>query len=104
MIKRFRSKALALAFAGNLSKLTPQVAASVELVLDTLDAAQSLEDLAGISGFHSLKGDRKGTFAVTITKNWRLTFELAPENVTDSQTGDESEVFNVTRVDFEDYH
>ncbi len=25
-------------------------------------------------GFHTLSGDRKGSFAMTITRNWRLTF------------------------------
>ncbi|ODT62695.1 MAG: plasmid maintenance system killer [Phenylobacterium sp. SCN 69-14] len=27
-------------------------------------------------GFHALAGDRKGSYAMTVTKNWRLTFRL----------------------------
>ncbi len=104
MIKKFRSKALKLAFAGQVSKINPAVAPRIQQVLAVLDVAQSLQDLESLTGFHALSGDREGTFAVTITKNWRVTFELAPETVTDPQTGEETEVFNVARVDFEDYH
>ena len=41
-------------------------------------------------GLHELKGDRAGTWAVKVNKNWRLTFRFAD--------GDASE------VNFEDYH
>jgi proteic killer suppression protein len=27
-------------------------------------------------GFHALKGNRTGTCAMTVTKNWRLTFKV----------------------------
>ena len=40
--------------------------------------------------FHPLKGDRKGTYAVTVQANWRITFKF--EN---------GEAFD---VDLEDYH
>ena len=42
-------------------------------------------------GFHALRGDRKGKFAMTVTKNWRLTFAKL-----DDQT--------VAELDLEDYH
>lgn len=42
-------------------------------------------------GFHALTGDRAGTFAMTLTKNWRLTFTKV-----DDQT--------VADLDLEDYH
>lgn len=42
-------------------------------------------------GFHALKGDRKGTFAMTVTRNWRLTFTRI-----DDQT--------IADLDLEDYH
>lgn len=41
-------------------------------------------------GFHALTGDRKGSFAMTVTKNWRLTFALSGDQLTD--------------LDLEDYH
>ena len=40
--------------------------------------------------FHELKGDRKGTFAVKVTGNWRITFRW-----------DDAGPF---AVDLEDYH
>ncbi len=104
MIKRFRSKALKSAFEGNLSKIHPNVQNRVAEVLDVLDAATSLEDLNGLTGFHALKGDREGEYAVTITANWRITFTPLIETQTDEVTGEEDEVFHVSRVDFEDYH
>lgn len=42
-------------------------------------------------GFHALKGDRAGTFAMTVTKNYRLTFTKV-----DEQT--------IADLDLEDYH
>ena len=40
--------------------------------------------------FHPLKGDRKGTYAVSVSGNWRITFQFADGDATD--------------VDLEDYH
>lgn len=42
-------------------------------------------------GFHPLSGDRKGVYAMTITRNWRLTFT----KVDDQRIAD---------LDIEDYH
>jgi proteic killer suppression protein len=58
-----------------------------------IDAAESLDELAipPNFGFHALKGDRKGAFAMTVTKNWRLTFVKVDE----ATIGD---------LDLEDYH
>lgn len=55
--------------------------------------AQSFEKLAEPPnyGFHSLTGDRKGTYAMTVTKNWRLTFTKVGERA-------------VADLDLEDYH
>ena len=55
-----------------------------------LDAATAPKDLRGAAGFHPLKGDRAGTYAMTVTRNFRLTFRFENQDVTD--------------VDFEDYH
>jgi proteic killer suppression protein len=42
-------------------------------------------------GFHPLTGDREGYFAMTVTRNWRLTFTLIDE-------------LTVADLDLEDYH
>lgn len=55
--------------------------------------AASLDDLATPPnfGFHPLKGDRAGTFAMTVTRNYRLTFTKTDEHT-------------VADLDLEDYH
>ncbi|PQV64050.1 proteic killer suppression protein [Abditibacterium utsteinense] len=99
MIEKFRSKALKVAMAGDVSKLVPQVARRILGVLAVLDAAESLEDVQPLTGFHALQSDREGEFAVTITRNWRITF--TPISVKNEEGETE---FHVTRVDYEDYH
>lgn len=42
-------------------------------------------------GFHPLTGDRKGAYAMTVTRNWRLTFTKVDERT-------------VAGLDLEDYH
>lgn len=56
-------------------------------------AAEGFERLADPPnfGFHALTGDRKGSFAMAVTRNWRLTFA----KVDDVTVGD---------FDLEDYH
>lgn len=60
-------------------------------MLDRLDAAVKPEDM-NIPGytFHPLLGDRKGTYAVTVTGNWRITYKFDGEDAID--------------VNLEDYH
>jgi len=50
--------------------------------LAALDTAQSIEDM-DIPGYrlHQLKGSRKGSWAITVNGNWRLTFEFLDGNV-----------------------
>jgi proteic killer suppression protein len=33
-------------------------------------------DLRGVRGFHALEGARAGTFAMSVSGNWRLTFRF----------------------------
>ena len=63
----------------------------IRIRLNVLNRARDLRDvnLPGL-GFHPLKGNRKGEFALTVTGNYRLTFKF--------QAGD---VFD---VNLEDYH
>lgn len=42
-------------------------------------------------GLHPLTGDRAGTWAMTVTRNWRLTFSLDEQGA-------------VVDLDLEDYH
>ena len=47
-------------------------------MLAFIDAAASLDELSVPPnyGLHALKGDRDGTWAMTVTRNWRLTFRI----------------------------
>ncbi|CCA89932.1 type II toxin-antitoxin system RelE/ParE family toxin [Novosphingobium sp. PP1Y] len=50
-------------------------------MLQYIVGAGSFDELACPSnfGFHPLSGERAGTFAMTVTKNWRLTFTMVDE-------------------------
>lgn len=56
-------------------------------------AAASLEELATPPnyGLHALTGDRAGTWAMTVTRNWRMTFRINSQNALED-------------MDLEDYH
>lgn len=58
-----------------------------------IDAAENIDELATPPnfGFHPLTGRRKGTYAMTVTRNWRLTFTVTDE-------------IAVADLDLEDYH
>ena len=63
----------------------------LRLILGILNAATAPSDMSlpGL-GLHQLQGSRKGTWAVKVSGNWRVTFGFA---------GKDAE-----RVDYEDYH
>jgi plasmid maintenance system killer protein len=45
-------------------------------------ASVTLEDIAlPHFGLHELKGDRAGTWAIKVNKNWRVTFAFADGDV-----------------------
>jgi proteic killer suppression protein len=62
-------------------------------MLAYIDAAADFAELAipPNFGLHELTGDRAGTWAMTVTRNWRMTFDKV-----DEQT--------ISNVDLEDYH
>ncbi len=92
MIRGFRHKGLAKFFeTGSKSGIQPQHAERLRLLLGRLYASTGPEDMSlpGLA-LHPLKGDRKGTWAVKISGNWRVTFTF---------TGKDAD-----HVDYEDYH
>lgn len=92
MIRAFRHRGLERFFTkGDHRGIPAQFASRLERMLDRLDAATKPEDMS-LPGykFHPLKGERKGTYAVSVSGNWRLTFEFDGEDA--------------TVVDLEDYH
>lgn len=92
MIQSFKNKPLKLLFEkGDSSKIRPDLIRKVENILTRLHAAKEIRDMQapGLK-LHELKGERKGTWAVTVKANWRMTFTF--------EDGDAAE------VNLEDYH
>jgi len=92
MIVSFRHKGLRRFFEDDdRSKLPPELVERIRSILAFLDAADRIEDLDQPTlRLHTLKGDLKGHWAVTVRANWRIVFLF--------DDGDASD------VDFVDYH
>jgi proteic killer suppression protein len=52
-------------------------------ILTTLESARDIEGLTGPPGWHihQLVGDRAGTWSISVSGNWRLTFDLVDDDV-----------------------
>ena len=92
MIRSFRHKGLERYFArSDRSGIDARQADRIRRMLDRLDVSLKAEDM-NLPGyrFHPLKGVRKGSYAVSVSGNWRITFRF--------QAGDAWD------VNLEDYH
>ena len=76
------------------SGLPPAVVEKVRNILTFLqdmDDAQELRDVPSWK-VHQLTGDRKGTWSLSVTRNWRITFRIDSENE------------EILDLNYEDYH
>ena len=92
MIKSFRHKGLERLFSkGSTSGIQTKHAKELRLQLAALDSALEIGDM-DIPGYrlHPLKGQREGIWSISVSGNWRLTFEFSDGNV--------------YVLDYEDYH
>lgn len=92
MIQTFGNRVLERFFlTGNAKGIHPNLVKRVRRQLGALDDANRVEDLdlPGV-GLHPLSGQRKGEWAITVTRNWRMTFRFEDGNAYD--------------VNLEDYH
>jgi proteic killer suppression protein len=92
MIKSFRHKGLRSLFeSGKAVGVQASHVKRLRMQLAALDTAQVIDDM-DIPGFrlHSLKGEMRGRWSITVNGNWRLTFEF--------------EDGNAYILDYEDYH
>jgi len=83
MIKSFKHKGLERFYLkGSTSGIQAKQAKKLRLQLAALDSAQSIDDL-DIPGYrlHPLKGNREGIWSITVSANWRLTFEYSDGNI-----------------------
>jgi proteic killer suppression protein len=90
--RRIKHKGLRLLYEdGDPSRLNAQTIDRLKRILAALNVIAAPEelDLPGY-GFHQLKGNRRGTYALTVTRNWRLTFRWDSDGPFD--------------VNLEDYH
>ncbi len=88
----FRHKGLERFFlTGDKSGIQPKHGIRLRLILGRLNAATTAHDM-GLPGLvlHELRGARKGTWAVRVSGNWRITFRMAGKDV--------------ANVGYEDYH
>jgi proteic killer suppression protein len=71
---------------GDRSKTGAGLVNKIENILATLDAADSLQalDLPGYR-LHSLKGSRKGFWAVAVRANWRIIFRFENGDACDAE-------------------
>ncbi len=93
-IKRFVHKGIEGLFADGRSRhIGPEYRRRLLVVLDALNGATCVDDLRNARGFHALTGDRSGTYAMSVSGNWRLTFRF-----------EQNDKGDITNVNFEDYH
>jgi toxin HigB-1 len=92
MIKSFKHKGLRLFFeAEDYSGIQAKHRKRLKSQLAALDTAEIIEDM-DLPGYrlHPLKGQRKNCWSITVSGNWRITFEF--------------ENGNAYIVNYEDYH
>ena len=92
MIKKFSHQGLERFFVkGTKAGIQAKHEKRIRLILARLHASTSLKDmdLPGLR-LHELKGKRKGTWAVNVSENWRITFVFDGADAVD--------------VNYEDYH
>jgi proteic killer suppression protein len=76
------------------SGLPPSAVEKVRNILTFLQEMEDVQEVRNIPGWkaHQLSGGRKGTWSLTVTRNWRITFRI------DRIEGE------ILALNFEDYH
>ncbi len=84
-LRRYFETGNARSLVGDVNRLRKMLA--------FIDAAASFDELAVPPnyGFYELVGDKAGRWAMTVTRNWRLTFIKLNE-------------YSIAELDLEDYH
>jgi len=76
---------------GKSAKTGKEYQKTTLMILDLLDNIAQISDCYGVRDFHELKKQqRPGTYAMKVSGNWRIHFQMGRKDVYD--------------VDFEDYH
>ena len=80
--------------ADDTSGLQPAVVEKLRRILSFLQDMEREEELRAVPSWkaHQMTGDRKGTWSLFVTKNWRLTFRIDKDEV------------EIVDLNYEDYH
>lgn len=80
--------------ADDNSLLPPPSVAKIRAILSFLQAMSSEQELHSVPSWkaHQLTGGRKGVWALHITRNWRITFQVDRQEI------------EIIDLDYEDYH
>ena len=92
MIEKFKHRGLKRLFErGSTQGLPMDHVSKIKRILHQLSVAETLDDMR-VPGWklHELKGERRGTWAVWVTGNYRITFKFKDGAA--------------VSVDYEDYH
>ena len=93
LIRSVRHKGLKRFIEANDARdLRPDLVNRVRNILAMLISSTTMSEVMGPPGWrvHQLLGDRKGTWSISVSGNWRITFDLREGEITD--------------LDLEDYH
>ena len=93
IIRSIKYRGLRRLIEGNETRgIRPDLVDRVRKILAVLIVAENIDHVQGPPGWrlHQLSGDRRGTWSISVSGNWRITFDV--EN---------SEIHN---LDLEDYH
>ncbi|HMS19260.1 type II toxin-antitoxin system RelE/ParE family toxin [uncultured Sphingorhabdus sp.] len=76
------------------SGLQPAIVTKVQRIVSFLQDMEREEELRTVPSWkaHMLTGDRKGTWSLFVTKNWRMTFRIDRQDI------------EIIDLDYEDYH
>lgn len=76
------------------SGVQPAVVEKLRRIISFLQDMEREDELRAVPSWkaHLLTGDRKGTWSLFVTKNWRITFRI-----------DQGEI-EIIDLDYEDYH
>ena len=94
-IRNFTHKGLKRLYAEDSAKsVPPDSADKLRKMLAFLDDMQDVEELRALPTWkaHTLTGDRKGTWSLSVTRNRRLTFRIDMEEL------------EICDLNLEDYH
>ena len=74
--------------------LQAAIVPKVRRIISFLQDMEREDELRSVPSWraHQLTGDRKGTWSLAVTKNWRITFQI-----------DQAEI-EIIDLDYEDYH